>query len=311
MIHGLLILLLWLLVTSVYLIDLGLLWAIMGHWTSPSSRQGWLAGPLGFAFIALLFTPIGGWAVGLSLAGLLIHLALHEAGIRRLAESLHPAPADVAERVQRLADRWRTRRPDRVWIDPLDQLDPGVMGLWRQGLILPAGALTLPEQELESVIAHELAHVAARDPLKLWLVGFARLLIGWLPGAAPLIRSLQLEVEIAADRQAAAWTGDSERYALTLGRWGLRQAARPTPFGVALTGTSSHLMLRLKALLHPTAIPPHLTLPAWMPDREQSLARRDMRGPQRRPRTARIVQSIHLIMPAGYLTIFLLLLRLV
>ncbi|MFZ5622767.1 MAG: M56 family metallopeptidase [Pseudomonadota bacterium] len=304
----LLILLLWLGLSSVYLVDGMLLWAMLGPWASPRVRQGWLAAPLAFAFLTLVFTPWGIWAAAFLAGALALHLAAHQVGVRRVAAGLEPAPPELTERIRRLAARWGAPVPDGIWVDRTDRWDPGVMGLLRQRLILPRSALELPAAEFEAVLAHELAHVAARDPLKLWLTGFARTLLGWHPAARRLADGILLEIELAADRQAATWTGEAESYALTLGRWGLRQAGRPAPFGVALTGTSSQLLLRLQVLLHPELVPAHLAISAWVPGGRGAMERR-ARGPK--PRREGTVRWLHGALSAGYLALFLLLLRLV
>lgn len=297
---------------TLYLIDSLIITTVMGVFTRPAVRQEWLAAPLLFTFVTLLFTPWALWTGAVLLAALALHLAAHLAGMRRIAAGLLPAPPALAERVVGLARRWSTPMPTAILIDPTDRLEPGVMGLRRQSLLLPQMALSLPPGELEAVIAHELAHVAARDPLKLWLTGFARTMLAWHPIARQLARGLLLEVELEADWRAAAWLGDADAYALTLGRWTLRRAeAGPSRFGVALTGTSSQLMLRLKSLLDPEAPPAHLELPRWVPGGERARRSREERQKPRRPRTERAVRLVHLGYTVGYLISILILIRLV
>ncbi len=62
---------------------------------------------------------------------------------------------------------------------------------------------TLPEVELEAVLAHEVAHVRRRDPLRLFLLrGLANTLF-WLPAIRRLVEDLSDEAEIAADDAVA------------------------------------------------------------------------------------------------------------
>jgi hypothetical protein len=306
------LLLIWLGISTVYLVDSFLITVLMGPFAGPAVRQEWLAAPLAFTLAALLFTPWAPWAAAFLLAALALHLAGHLRGTGRVERLLVPASPEVAGRVDRLAARWGTARPDRVLVDPTDTLEPGVMGLWRQALILPRSVLALEDGGFEAVVAHELAHVAARDPLKLWLARFARALLGWHPTARQMAEGIALEVEMEADRRATAWLGDAESYALTLGRWGLRQANRlASPFGVALTGTSSHLVLRLKSLLNPTAPPPHLEIPRWVPGGPAAWRGREAEPRPQRPLAGVLLRWIHLLLTAGYLALFLLLTRLV
>jgi hypothetical protein len=310
--RDLLILALWLGTSTVYLADSAIIATVLGIHTRPAVRQGGLAAPLAFTALTLLATPWAPWTAAFLTAALALHLAAHLVGMGRVAAGLVAAPPALAERVDELARRWGTDRPDRILLDPADSLEPGVMGFWRQSLILPQGALALPEAEFAAVVAHELAHVAARDPLKLWLTGFARTLLGWHPIARKLTDGIALEVEMAADRQATAWLGDTDAYALALGRWGLRRSqGRPSSFGVALTGTSSHLMLRLHALLNPSAPPPHLEIPRWVPGAGRANRNRAAGRTGRRPPTESFVRRFHLVVTAGYLALFLFLIRLV
>lgn len=303
---------LWLGISTVYLVDALILVIMLGPYARPAVRQLGLAAPLLFTFLTLLFTPWGSWAAAFLLAALALHLTAHLAGVRRVANGLVEAPPEMVQRVGELAGRFGAPEPDLVLLDPADRIDPGVMGLRRQALILPRAALALPAAEFEAIIAHELAHVAARDPLKLWLIGFARTLMGWHPAARKLAEGILIEMEMEADRKATAWLGDAESYALTLGRWGLRHATgRPSPFGVALTGTSSQLMLRLKSLLNPSAPPPHLEIPEWIPGGAKARQRREAGDQPARPPSEAKVRLIHLGLSAGYLALFLLLIRLV
>ncbi len=64
-------------------------------------------------------------------------------------------------------------------------------------------AQSLPEPELEAVLAHEVAHVRRRDPLRLFLLrGLANTLF-WLPAIRRLVEDLADEAEIAADDAVA------------------------------------------------------------------------------------------------------------
>lgn len=259
-------LLIWLGVGSLLLFESLINVPVLGATMRPVARQVWLAYPLLLFFAMLLLTPWALWGLALLGLALLVQLLRHHRGMRELEGGLDLAPPDLVARIQGLALRWGLRPPDRVLLDPSDRLDPAVIGLWHQSLVLPVTALALPEAELTAVLAHELAHVQQRDPLKLWLAGVATLLLGWHPAARRLLASFALEVELEADRRAATWAGDAKAYVRTLAGWGLRRGEGfSTPFGVALTGTSSALRLRFETLLHPERPAPHLLCPAWLP----------------------------------------------
>lgn len=225
--------LIWLAVSTIYLADSLLITIMMGGSTRPAVRQEWLAAPLAFTFGALLLTPWAPWAGAFLATALALHLAGHLLGVRQAERVLEPAPAHLVERVGGLAARWGTPVPARVLVDPTDRLEPGVMGLCRQSLLLPAAAL---------------------EGLR-------------------------------------------------------REKGSASQFGVALTGTSSHLMLRLKSLLNPSAPPAHLEIPRWVPGGEK--ARLDREAGTRRPPAGVLLRCIHVALSAGYLALFLFLIRLV
>jgi hypothetical protein len=92
-------------------------------------------------------------------------------------------------------------------------LPPGLHGAFATGggagSILIARDLldALDEHELEAVIAHEIAHLAARDTRVMSLGGLLRDLAAWNPVAHIAFRRLKLDRELEADRRAAALTG--------------------------------------------------------------------------------------------------------
>ena len=68
----------------------------------------------------------------------------------------------------------------------------------------------LSETEVEAVLAHEAAHVARRDPLRLSLLRFLSCVLFWLPALRRIAADLADEAEIEADNRAA------RRYPLAL-----------------------------------------------------------------------------------------------
>lgn len=74
-------------------------------------------------------------------------------------------------------------------------------------LISPALIESLKPDELDAILAHELAHIAARDLPVMVVAGLLRDLVAWNPVAHLALRRLVAEREFEADRQAAAVTG--------------------------------------------------------------------------------------------------------
>jgi beta-lactamase regulating signal transducer with metallopeptidase domain len=93
---------------------------------------------------------------------------------------------------------------------------PATVGWRRPTILLPATWRDWTPDELEAALAHELAHIAARD-YRSWLV--ARLAVAvhfYHPLVHWLARRLQLEQELAADAMAAQVIGDRQTYLRSL-----------------------------------------------------------------------------------------------
>jgi RND family efflux transporter MFP subunit len=159
--------------------------------------------------------------VALWLAGAVVYWATAVVRLRRfgrLLRAARPAPADMSERVARVAARLGLRRPPGAWLVP-GRVPPM---LWAPGgpprLLLPAelwGRLSEPQQE--AVLAHELAHLRRRDHWVRWLELAAVGLYWWHPAAWWARR----QVEQAEEQCCDAWVvwalpAAAEAYAIAL-----------------------------------------------------------------------------------------------
>jgi hypothetical protein len=292
----------WLVLSSVFLLDGLLMTGLMAE--RPSTRRLWLTVPVLFAPGALLLTPWRGWVLaGLGVAAL-VHLAAHGGWMLWLSRRLMPAPACLEAEVHAMARRFGTPAPARVALGPLG---PAVVGLWRQVLVVPAAVADLSEGARQAVLAHELAHVARRDSLRLWLIGVAATLLGWHPAARRVLAALRLELEMAADDRAVAWLGDARQYVLVVGRWGLLTAGQPLPWGAALVAEPSDLSLRLRALVEPMPATRLLRLPGWVGPKRTGKPTRRVWWAGYRYRAEVLIGAL----AAGYLALFGLVLWLV
>src|SRR6185295_17479798 len=79
---------------------------------------------------------------------------------------------------------------------------PITLGLWRSEIVLPPRATTqLTEDELEALLAHELAHARRGDPL--WLVIYRALEVGFF--FQPLNRVARVRLQDEAELLADDW----------------------------------------------------------------------------------------------------------
>jgi len=129
---------------------------------------------------------------------------------------------------------------------------PLVVGFLRPAILVPAGwFLQLPPEQVEALLAHELAHVLRHDYVVNLLQSFLEVVFFYHPGVWWLSRRIRAERELAADAFAARLLGDGLplAQALThLERRGLGRA-RITPAPAAHGGS---LMERIQHLLFPS-----------------------------------------------------------
>lgn len=116
------------------------------------------------------------------------------------------APGNIQRLAAGVAARMRIATPPVAVVEDC----PGgatVVGVRRPVLILDAELVArLDDQELEGVLAHELAHIRRRDNLMTTGLGILRDLFFFVPGAGWAIRRLHGERELAADQLAVAVT---------------------------------------------------------------------------------------------------------
>jgi beta-lactamase regulating signal transducer with metallopeptidase domain len=102
---------------------------------------------------------------------------------------------------------------------------PATLGWRRRLILLPASWRVWSDDELRSVLAHELAHVQAGDFLANVAVQFLRALHGYHPLVHLLARQMRNVFEVLADARAAECVG-RERYVKALCELALRPSPR-------------------------------------------------------------------------------------
>ena len=116
------------------------------------------------------------------------------------------APAPVRALTASVASRMRVGAPP-VAIVPGCAGGASVVGLRRPVVLLDADLVAcMDEEELEGVIAHELAHVRRRDNLVALVLGIVRDLAFFVPGGRWALKELHAERELAADQLAVGTT---------------------------------------------------------------------------------------------------------
>jgi beta-lactamase regulating signal transducer with metallopeptidase domain len=205
-------------------------------WAQRLEQSSWLLVPL--------------WLVGVGL--LSARLALSWIGVARLRRAQQaPVPSAVAERMAILAVRLRIRRVVRIVQSAAVQV-PLVVGWLRPIVMLPASALTgLSPEQLEAIIAHELAHVRRHDHLINALQSAAEVLLYYHPACWWISRRIRVEREHCCDDIAVALCGDGVAYAAALAELETQRSG----VALALAATDGTLLLRVRRLIGQSADP--------------------------------------------------------
>ncbi|HKC84394.1 MAG TPA: M56 family metallopeptidase, partial [Blastocatellia bacterium] len=133
----------------------------------------------------------------------------------RLRGRLEPAPSEQSGHVKRLASLFGIKRPVRAFTSGQVAM-PMTIGSLKPLVILPADlADDLSQSELESVVAHELAHVKRWDYLTNMLQRGAQAYLFFHPAVWFICKQLTIERELACDDWAVK-TCEPRRYASCL-----------------------------------------------------------------------------------------------
>jgi beta-lactamase regulating signal transducer with metallopeptidase domain len=194
---------------------------------------GWLAGVL-----LLSLRLVGGWSVAL-----------------RLRRRAWPVGPDLLQTLARLQERLRVSRPVLL-LHSAAVAVPTVVGMLRPAILLPLSALCgLSPAQLETILAHELAHVRRHDFLVNLLQSLVETLLFYHPAVWWVSSWVRIEREHCCDDVAVAACGDALCYAQALTdleAW--RGSLRP----LAVAADGGVLLGRIRRLLGvpaPDAVP--------------------------------------------------------
>jgi HEAT repeat protein/beta-lactamase regulating signal transducer with metallopeptidase domain len=157
-----------------------------------------------------------------------------------------PLGEEWEQTLLRLCDQLRAPRPARLLESALVKV-PMVVGWLRPVILLPASALTgLSPQQLEAIIAHELAHIRRHDYLINLLQAVVETLLFYHPAVWWVSRRIRQEREHCCDDLAVAVCGDSLTYARALLEMEQLRAAGPQ---LAMAANGGSLMNRIQRLV--------------------------------------------------------------
>lgn len=152
----------------------------------------------------------------------------------------------IVARLQAAAAGGRTPRI----LESARVVSPATFGWTRPTILLPTSWRDWTVAELESVLAHEFAHIERGD-YRFWLIGrIVVALHAYHPAAHWLAGQLHLQQEIAADRRAASRLGNRRGYLKALVNLALQQdeAVASRMLATAFLPSPSTLLRRIEML---------------------------------------------------------------
>jgi beta-lactamase regulating signal transducer with metallopeptidase domain/HEAT repeat protein len=184
------------------------------------------------------------WLVGVSALSLRLLLAsrqvsrLRRSGTETLGESWN-------ERIDRLRAALAISRPVSLVKSAMIEV-PTLIGWLRPVILLPASTLTgLTPEQLETIIAHELAHVRRHDYLVNLLQNAVETLLFYHPAVWWVSNSVRVERENCCDDVALNVCGDRMVYAKALAAL---EHLRSSPAALALGADGGSLLERVRRL---------------------------------------------------------------
>jgi beta-lactamase regulating signal transducer with metallopeptidase domain len=203
----------------------------------------WLVG-VGFLSLRLL----GGW--------LITH--------RLIRTGSAPENEWLLQRAHALAERMQIHRRVEILVSPHIAV-PSVMGCLKSVILIPSGALIgLAPDQLEALVAHELAHVRRYDYLVNLLQTAIETLLFYHPAVWWVSRRIQIERENCCDDLAIEAMGDRLVYARALTSMEELRMAKSTLPSHVMAANGAPLAARIRRILGlPTQLPAHRVSPGW------------------------------------------------
>jgi beta-lactamase regulating signal transducer with metallopeptidase domain len=203
--------------------------------------------PLGLAAIVRVFFVL--WIVGVTI--LTLRLLTGWIWVQRLrTRGVVPAPEDIRRIAARLAQQLHISRVVTLLESSLVDV-PTVIGFVKPVVLLPVTALAgLTSQQVEAILAHELAHIRRHDYLVNLLQTLVETVLFYHPAVWWLSRRIRIERENCCDDLAVSLCGDPVAYAAALADLeALRSSGAVPPHHIAMAATGGSLLQRVRRLL--------------------------------------------------------------
>ncbi|MCY0991031.1 M56 family metallopeptidase [Nannocystis sp. ILAH1] len=196
------------------------------------------------------------WLLGAAWGAL--GLAVASGRVERLRRAARPLAVDDAERLLARARRHLDfHRPVAMARSSAVGV-PTLIGWWRPLVVLPSALLDrVPDEELECLLIHELAHVQRADVAWNWLQVLVEVALFFHPAARWLAQQVRHERECCCDAVVPPRQADLVAYVRALTRLAAADRAAASP---ALSASGGTLVNRIERLVDPTAARPTCSL---------------------------------------------------
>jgi len=198
---------------------------------------------------------VGLWLLGV--AAMSLRLASGWAWLQWMRRSPDTVPAsdDIQLRLLRLCQRMHLASNIRILLCE-KVTGPTVMGWLRPVILLPPAALLgMPVDQMELVLAHELAHILRHDFAINLIQSCVEVLLFYHPAVWWVSAKIRQERELCCDDLAVRTTGDALDYAAALTRLeALCRPPVPPPHAaqaLAMSATGGSFMHRIRRLISP------------------------------------------------------------
>jgi len=202
------------------------------------------------------------WLIGVSMLSL--RLLTGWLWVQRLrTHGVSPADEACRRLAARLARRLHISRAITLLESTLVDV-PTVIGFLKPVVLLPASALGgLTPQQLEAILAHELAHIRRHDYLVNLLQTLVETVLFYHPAVWWVSRRIRIERENCCDDLAVSLCGDPVAYAAALADLEALRSGPAPDHHIAMAATGGSLLLRVRRLLGAPAS--HTgRAPAWL-----------------------------------------------
>lgn len=198
------------------------------------------------------------WVIGVVALSVRLTHGWISAGRLRTAAT-RPTAESLQQTLSRLAARMRVSRPVQLLESLLIEV-PAVIGWLRPVILVPTSALTgLTPQQLEVLLAHELAHVRRHDYVVNVIQSVIETLLFYHPAVWWVSRRVREEREDCCDDLVVQLCGDRRLYATALVEM---ERLRPAVPRLALAASGGSLVHRVQRLITPETAG-HEVFPRW------------------------------------------------